>query len=67
MNKKACTTCHEEKPVESFYLHRKGETARETICKACDLKNHRAKYRGKKPGRVDAVRRADGSIDLVRR
>lgn len=66
--KKTCIDCKQSLDVRRFYLIHKNSVARQSRCKKCDnIKRAGSGLRKRGPGRVDAVRRADGSIDLVRK
>lgn len=68
VTRKRCVACGLRKSVEAFYLVHRTGTARQSRCKPCDnARRAESVRRGAKDGPVDAVRRPDGSIDLVRR
>ena len=63
---KTCIDCKKHLPLDDFYRVRKGKEWRQSRCKVCDNAK-RAGFRADKSApRVIAVRRADGTIDLVR-
>lgn len=66
MSTKRCIDCGEDLPVECFYRVHKGAPFRQSRCKVCDNAK-RAGNVQRGPGRVDFVRRPDGSLERVRR
>lgn len=42
--KKQCTKCKEEKPIDDFYLLEKGGTRRKARCKACESTYEKERY-----------------------
>jgi len=65
---KTCIDCKETLDIRRFYRLRKGSTETESRCKCCEnVKSTGTRFRRNQPERIEAVRRADGTIDLVRR
>lgn len=65
---RVCIRCRQEK-LESEY-HSNGHKGRRATCKECEKSTRRVTGNDPRDGRmgpVDAVRRPDGSIELVRR
>ena len=40
---KVCTKCGEEKPLEEFYTDKHGKYGRKSVCKECEIKQHKIK------------------------
>ena len=55
METKTCSTCGEAKPIDQFYLKRKGGTSRKSNCKDCNRKVMRD-YMRKRPTSAHAAR-----------
>ncbi len=68
MTKKTCIDCGERKPVDAFYLLRRGGETRQSRCKPCDNRKRTGNYkRGEDGGRRTVVERmADGSLVMSR-
>lgn len=68
MNTKTCIGCRTAKPLEEFYRVHRGAERRQPRCKVCDNRKRAGTLKGgRSEVAVDAVRREDGSIELVRR
>ncbi len=63
---KTCIDCGARKKETEFYLLRRGEPARQSRCKPCDNSKRTGNF-GRSLVRIDAVRRPDGTIELVKR
>lgn len=64
---KRCIDCGVNKGPEWFYRVHKGSERRQSRCKPCDNRKRAGRKAGASDVEVIAVRRPDGSIDLVRR
>lgn len=62
---KLCIDCKKRKPLDDFYRLRSGHPERQSRCKPCDNAKRAGIRADKARPRIVAVRRADGSIDLV--
>ena len=63
---KRCIDCGATKPVDDFYRQFKGAPFRQSRCKVCDNAKRAGNVK-RGIGRVDFVRREDGSLERVRR
>lgn len=65
---KTCIVCGATKPIDAFYRTRRDSEARQSRCKPCDNRGRaRSASGGMSDTVVDAIRRPDGSIEMVRR
>lgn len=64
--KPKCIDCGETNRAK-FYSHPTSRSGCQSRCKPCDNKKRMGNYRRGNGGGVEAVRRPDGSIALVRR